>query len=443
MQGLYEDFYKRMHHQLGGEASSLIASLQGPSPISIRIHPEKDNGLFRDATKVSWCSQGRYLKDRPVFTLDPLFHAGCYYVQEAGSMLIESILRDVIGDLKTANVLDLCAAPGGKTTHLISLLSKDCNIICNEIIPGRNKILRHNLAKWGYSNSIVTQNEAKDIANSTVLFDLIVVDAPCSGEGLFRKDPEAIREWSPEQVDVCAARQTNILEDIIPALKPGGYLLYSTCTYEPSENDQQIERLLLHHPFINITPPAPEGIVATTHGWQSFPHKVAAEGFYCCLLQYEGTSSKKVNIEQKFKTDRSFNKGLWLKEPDKFEVVQQEEYLNAATPAILSLTKALARKCYIRQSGLPLGQTKGNDFIPAPELAMSLQLKSDTPACSLQLKEVLHFLRGDSIIAESEMEGWHLINFEGHALGWAKKIRQRWNNYYPKDWRIRMAIPEK
>ncbi len=126
---------------------------------------------------------------------------------------------------------------------------------------------------------------------------------------------------------------------------------------------------------------------------------------------------------------------MWLKEPDKFEVVQQEEYLNAATPAIISLTKALARKCYIRQSGLPLGQTKGNDFIPAPELAMSLQLKSDTPACSLQLKEVLHFLRGDSIIAESEMEGWHLINFEGHALGWAKKIRQRWNNYYPKDWR--------
>lgn len=237
------------------------------------------------------------LDQRPAFTLDPLFHAGLYYVQEAGSMLIEYFFAPHLEQLTSATVLDACAAPGGKSTHLLSLLDKNSVLVSNEIIPNRNKTLRYNLAKWGSANKIITQSEPDRLAGTQARFDLIVVDAPCSGEGLFRKDPDAITEWSAERTLQCEQRQENILKTLYPLLKEGGLLLYSTCTYNPGENDQQIDTLLRTGQFEVLTGVPPSGIEATKFGWQAYPHNVKSEGFYCSLLLYTGTTRPKGKIK--------------------------------------------------------------------------------------------------------------------------------------------------
>lgn len=445
MAELSEEFMKRMHLYLGDEAASFLKSFDVPSPVSVRIHPLKGREQFINEEKVAWSSYGRYLSQRPLFTLDPCFHAGCYYVQEAGSMLVEELTAEIRAKMKAPVVLDLCAAPGGKSTHLLSLLHEDSVLVCNEPIPARNKTLRHNLAKWGYANIIVTQNEAAAIAQSAAKFDLILVDAPCSGEGLFRKDPESLTEWSTRQVEICAVRQKKILDEIIPALKPGGFLLYSTCTYEPAENDKQIEYLLHQYPFLNITPTAPEGIIETQFGWQAYPHRVRAEGFYCCLLQLQSDfrlPEKKEQKDKKEKNKNAFDKYKWLNEADKFEIFTQGDYLNAAQPSVLALTSALSGSCYLRQSGIPLGQMKGKDFIPSPELGLSLHLNGNLPQLPLTYNEALHFLKCEPVRTHKDEDGWYILTYDNHPLGWAKKIKQRWNNYFPKDWRIHMAIPQ-
>lgn len=438
MSSLPTTFITRMENLLGDAATAFLKSQEDEVPVSIRMHPCKGKGLFKGEPEVPWTVYGRYLKTRPVFTLDPLFHAGCYYVQEAGSMLIESLLGNLLNSIPTPKVLDLCAAPGGKSTHILSLMPGDGLLVSNELIPGRNKILRHNLSKWGHPNVIVTQNEARDIAASGEKFDLILVDAPCSGEGLFRKDPEAIHEWSPEQVNRCAIRQQTILQDTLPLLAEGGYLLYSTCTYEPEENDNQIEKLLTEFPFVNVTPEAPHEITATKHGWQAYPHLTLSEGFYCCLLRFEGKQHQKEKRKSPQKNKISLPTADWLIEADRFELFQQGEYINAATTTVISSTIALGTSCYIRQSGIPMGALKGTDFIPSPELALSTSLKSPTPVLELTRNDAICFLRCESLKAEVAQEGWHLIKYNGQSLGWAKKIKQRWNNYYPKEWRILM-----
>src|ERR1044071_5586576 len=191
--------------------------------------------------KIPWTEYGHYLSQRPSFTFDPLFHAGCYYVQEASSMFLEQALKQTIDLSKPLRVLDLCAAPGGKSTHILSLISKDSLLVSNEVIRSRAKILKDNIVKWGYSNVVVTNNDPKDFQRLENHFDVIVVDAPCSGSGLFRREPEAIEEWSINNVQLCCQRQQRILADIIPALKGGGILIYSTCSYSPQEDEQIVQ----------------------------------------------------------------------------------------------------------------------------------------------------------------------------------------------------------
>jgi 16S rRNA C967 or C1407 C5-methylase (RsmB/RsmF family) len=241
---LPELFVQRMTSRLGGNSQAFFRSLEDPVPVSIRMNTRKPFDGFEGMESVPWCASGFYLKQRHVFTLDPFFHAGCYYVQEASSMFIERAYRNH-GDLqRSLRVLDLCAAPGGKSTHLLSLLPEDSLLVSNEPIPSRNAILRDNLSKWGYENVVVTQNEPGDFKRLTGFFDMILVDAPCSGEGLFRKNHEAVREWSESNLSMCSTRQHSILEDVLPSLKPGGLLIYSTCTYNDSENDDICEILV-------------------------------------------------------------------------------------------------------------------------------------------------------------------------------------------------------
>lgn len=435
-----ESFKQKMNELLKEEAIAFFESQENPPPISLRLHPRKNNStIFPDAQKVEWCQEGIYLSSRPVFTYDPFFHAGSYYVQEAGSMLLEKFLTPILEKNKNLKILDLCAAPGGKSTHVLSLMNGDGILVSNETIPLRNKILRQNIAKWGYPNCIVTQNKADDFAKSNIQFDVIIVDAPCSGEGLFRKDEQAILEWSVDQVKICSQRQTKILEDILPSLKPGGYLIYSTCTYEATENDNQIEHLITHFGMKVETPAPPSGIKLTKFGWQAFPHRVKSEGFYCCLLKKAGELNvEPTNPPSKFTSKKSvfpsFEK--WLIDETLFEITQQQDFIYANSKEVKELTEQLSRTNYIRMSGILLGEIKGKDFIPSAELALSLPLNRNLPTVDLSEQESINYLCGEPLQAQSDALGWHLVTFKNRPLGWAKKIASRWNNYYPKEWRI-------
>lgn len=431
-------FLEHIHRLLGTATEDFVRSHAETAPVSLRLHPVKGSGLFDDAARIPWCGQGRYLSSRPSFTLDPYFQGGAYYVQEAGSMLTGFLLSPLIDAMESPLILDACAAPGGKSTHLLSMLDGKGTLISNEVIPQRNKVLQHNINKWGYANSIVVQNEATSLRDSGLKFDVVVVDAPCSGEGLFRKDPEAVQEWSPEQVLVCANRQQQLLEALTPAVKEGGYLLYSTCTFQPAENDLQVEKLVRSGAFVSCMPAdVPEGIVLSEYGWQAFPHKVSSEGFYCALLRKTRgdstcTRSEKSAPGMKFKQAASL-----LKQPDRFMYSSHEQLVSAMPRHTYDILSALRKNCYIRQAGLTLGEEKGVDFIPSAALALSIDLQSASyPHIDCELSDALDFLRAGSPTFTSSVRGWHLIKYKAVTLGWAKNLGTRWNNYFPKSWRI-------
>ena len=258
---LNPDFIQRTKRLLQDEFEAFALALETEPPVSIRTNPQKFGAIhlkpasikgsdwfgMMQMEKVPWCETGYYLPQRPSFMLDPLFHAGAYYVQEASSMFLEQAVLTILSNPDIAKngitALDLCAAPGGKSTHLLTLLPDDGLLVSNEIIRSRCLILAENIAKWGHSNCFITQNDPKDFRHFPHFFDFIVADLPCSGEGLFRKNPDARKEWSDEQVNFCASRQRRIIRDVWDALKPGGYLIYSTCTFNTEENEDNVEAL--------------------------------------------------------------------------------------------------------------------------------------------------------------------------------------------------------
>lgn len=442
-QVLPNEFIIRIKNQLSStEADAFLHAHETTPPVSIRLNPSKGIRQPLESAEIPWCKNGYYLNERPVFTLDPLFHAGTYYVQEAGSMLIERLLLPELPALKGATVLDACAAPGGKSTHLLSMLDNDSVVVSNEIIPGRNKTLRYNLAKWGHPHKIVTQTDTASFATSAARFDLILIDAPCSGEGLFRRDPEACNEWSLQQTQQCVQRQAVILDDLVPLLKEGGLLLYSTCTYNPGENDEQIKRVIEQHPFEVITGQPPEGIVATTFGWQAFPHKVKSEGFYCSLLRYTGQEVKPRKIKSTGITilnDKKSNYPEWLKSGHRMNAYAMQQHVFFAGERTHEVMQSL-HGLYIREFGVPAGELKGQEIIPSFGLALSLIVNDQLPTINLDEQEALEFLKCGNISASATIHGWHLMCYDTHPIGWAKKIGARWNNYHPKEHRILMDL---
>ena len=266
-------FRSLMQEQLPpGEAHLLLAAQDTPPPVSIRLNPRKTANAFPGTEEVPWCPNGRYLPQRPSFTADPLFHAGAYYVQEASGMALWQ-LKPFLQTINAPRVLDACAAPGGKSTLLLDIMPEDGLLVSNEIIRSRVPVLAENLARWGCSNVVVSQNDPASFSGLPDYFDLIAVDAPCSGEGMFRKDPEARKEWSPAHVEFCAQRQRRILNDLWPALKPGGLLLYSTCTFNRKEDEDQVAWLCDTLGAKLILGPQ-----------KYMPHKVKGEGFFMALV---------------------------------------------------------------------------------------------------------------------------------------------------------------
>ncbi len=467
---LPSQFIDSISSLLGAETDAFLKALSENSPVSLRVNPAKfleaPTGLFPDMTPVPWCGQGYYLTDRPAFTFDPLLHAGCYYVQEASSMFVEKAFRkalELVGD-EAVCALDLCAAPGGKSTLVASLLPEDGVLVANELIRTRANILAENLQKWGRPEVVVSQSDPSAFSGLSQLFDVVLTDVPCSGEGMFRKDPSAVGEWSTSNVLQCALRQRSILESVWPALKPGGCLIYSTCTYNLSENEENVAWICneLGARLVEIPVDASwkisgaQGEYARLNGfpvYRFFPHKTKGEGFFLALLQKNEPevgcepviSSKRVSKEHAAKKSvipTSVQSSIY--DTNRFDWFEDRFAKITAFPKTgRTLLKVLEAKLRLVHTGIVAGVQKGKDVVPDASLALSVALNKDA-VCTLNVsrKEAVQFLRREAmVLSEGTPLGWVLIQFESHPLGWIKNLGNRANNNYPNEWRIRSDNP--
>ena len=390
------DFTRQMQDLLGSESEAFFTALGEASPVSIRLNRKVD--IVPDYERVPHCQSGYYLPSRPSFTLDPWFHAGVYYVQEAGSMYLEEFFKRYAPEARY--VLDLCAAPGGKSTHLASLLDGRGLLVSNEVMPNRANILAENMTKWGYANTWVTNNQPRDFARMGGLFDLIVTDVPCSGEGMFRKEPAAVRDWSPEAVQLCAQRQRSIVADVWDALREGGTLLYSTCTFNDEEDEQNARW---------IASELGADLLDERH---FYFHTGKNEGFYIAALR-KTASAPAVRIK-----------------PDKRQ------------SPVEAVEAFLGKNMRCLKAGLVPFVEKGKDRVPTHALAMSLDLdRSRWPVAELDGRTALAYLHGEAIVLDAAVpKGYVLLCYRGAAIGWGKNLGNRCNNLYPDPWRIRMNI---
>lgn len=441
-------FIEQMRGILGADLEAFLEALQAPAPVSIHLNPLKKSTANTGLAQVVWYDEGYYLPERPVFTLDPLFHAGAYYVQEASSMLIAEAVRQLMPADQPLRVLDLCAAPGGKSTLLASILPKGSLLLSNEVIRNRHQTLQYNMAKWGFSSTHICQHDSRDFKALQGWFDLVLVDAPCSGEGLFRKDPDAAKEWSPAHVEHCSARQRRILAEAAALVRPGGALIYCTCTYNDFENEGNATWLLEQEDFqaAALALPADWGLTAKGLGYQCYPHRVRGEGFYLCCFRRE-SAVVKVAKTQTSNALKPAGKAevqalsAWVREDAGLSFFQNHRGEYYALPEdqvadCAHLASALRQASF----GTTLGVFKGKDFLPSGELALSLIAHPQLPRHTLERQDALLFLKKEPPHITPVPQGWLLLQYEGLNLGWAKGIQHRINNYYPKEWRILMQV---
>lgn len=412
----------------------------------------KGAGISIGDSAVPWCTGGYYLDKRPVFTLDPAFHAGAYYVQEASSMFLDHMVRQLFPERSGLRVLDLCGAPGGKSSLLAGLLDSTSLLISNEVIRSRASILEENMIRWGYTNNWVTSNDPKSFSALPGYFDLIVVDAPCSGSGLFRKDERALNEWTEANVLLCSQRQQRILADVWDSLKEDGVLIYATCSYSPEEDEGILDWLgATFAPGSLPVPVASEwGVTEVTGaglaGYRFFPDKVQGEGFFIAAVRKRETAAT-IARPPKFRTQhdpKTFALAQHLvsnpeeliclpgKENGFFAIRREHE------PDLHQLKQHL----FFRKTGLRLGMPAGKDWLPEHDTALSLDRSVSVPAVSLDRDQALKFLKKEEVPIALREKGWLLTTYEGLGIGWMKSLGNRYNNYLPKHWRIRMELPD-
>lgn len=438
-----DGFTENLKNCDGFDEASFTSAHKKPPPTSVRINPVKYTGQFENDPAVPWFEYGYYLNSRPSFTLDPLFQAGAYYVQEASSMFLGFILKQVCDLKKTQKILDLCAAPGGKSTLIASLISNESLLVSNEVIRSRTSVLKENITKCGNQNVVVTSNDASDFSGLKNYFDVIVVDAPCSGSGLFRKDAAAMKEWSIENVEMCSKRQKRILEDITTALKNNGLLIYATCSYSKEEDEDiikrkvesgkwKVEKISIHENF---------GIIENEFGYRFYPDKLQGEGFFISILKkingedeevdlYPAPIIKADNDEIKIISNRISNayEFTFFKKGEKYYAVEKKLYSQIAN---------LHSKLKVIKSGIEIGEIKQNDLVPSHEMALCAAIKKTSPIIEVDLQTALNYLRKNTIELPDTKPGWSLISYKGIHLGWVKILPNRVNNYYPTEWRIR------
>jgi NOL1/NOP2/sun family putative RNA methylase len=448
---LPEPLIRSLQHIKGfNEAAFKDVHLSGAQLTSIRKNPAKPFPAQHLMEAVPWSSNGYYLPERPSFTLDPLFHAGAYYVQEASSMFLEQALKQTIDLSQSIKILDLCAAPGGKSTLIQSLISPGSLLVSNEVIKTRVNILSENITKWGGENVIVSNNDPKDFERLENYFDVIVIDAPCSGSGLFRKDPAAIEEWSPNNVQLCSQRQQRILADVFSSLKEHGILIYSTCSYSQEEDEDICDWIMKAFPVssLQFTVDNTWGIIETeskkytAKGYRFYPHKVKGEGFFIAAFKKTAASGdtqqgrKERTLAGKVSKTEIAIVDPWLKNAAGHFFIKQNEEIIAMPLHLQNEWALLQSSLYIKKAGVRMGTVIRNELIPHHELALSTITNSSVPGCEAELETALQYLRKQDIKIDMPIKGWALIKYRRLPLGWAKILPNRINNYYPKDWRI-------
>jgi 16S rRNA C967 or C1407 C5-methylase (RsmB/RsmF family)/NOL1/NOP2/fmu family ribosome biogenesis protein len=455
---LPDSFIKQIHADFPHLADRILNAYAEEAPTSIRLNPTKSGNLAPlPFQQVSWEALGFYMESRPLFTADPLFHSGVYYVQEASSMFIGAFLRELIqNEISVQRVLDLSAAPGGKTTHFASILPSESLLVANEINRNRSLTLRENLAKWGNSNVVATNNEASDFARLPHFFDLILVDAPCSGEGMFRKDPDSISEWSTENVTMCASRQDEILRSIWPTLKPGGLLIYSTCTLNKNENEFLLAEFVESSGAEWIAFEKAHEFPLQTLGnipyYRCLPGVIKGEGFsFGCIRKpmhsrnetfgFVSPKTRKNILKPILPSHKGYVQHLSPKAVEWFQF--GESYL--ALPFIHAADiHLLSHQLSIVKAGTIAGELKGNELRPHQEWCLSdLYQEGSYPQVELNYDQAIAYLRRDELWLDTGLKkGYFLFTYFGIPLGFAKIAGNRINNLYPMDWRIRMQIAE-
>jgi NOL1/NOP2/fmu family ribosome biogenesis protein len=363
-------------------------------------------------------------------------------------MFLEQAIRQTTNHNGALNVLDLCAAPGGKSTHLLSLISKESLLVSNEVIRSRAPILEENIQKWGNLNSVVTNNDPKDLQRLGSFFDLIVVDAPCSGEGLFRKDPDAMNEWSNDNVLLCANRQRRILKDIWPTLKRDGILIYSTCTYNENENEEILQWLddTDDIEFIRLTLDPRWGVAEfskeNVYGYRLFPHRVTGEGFFISVMRKLSGDDIRLKSKKQFATPpkkTSDELRSWLRHPDNKLLILRNDDVSALPVNKATEIEHLTNNLHVISSGTPIATRKHEKLIPNHALALSQEVNVENfNTIDLTGSEALRYLRKETIEREGLEKGFALIQFKGLNIGWVNVLDTRINNLYPAEWRIRM-----
>ncbi len=433
----------------------------GEQITSIRLNPMKwvtplttHDSRFTTQEKIPWTDHGYYLETRPSFTFDPLFHAGCYYVQEASSMFLEQALKQTVDLSRSLKVLDLSAAPGGKSTHIQSLISKDSLLVCNDVIRSRANVLKDNIIKWGSQNVVVTHNDPRDFTSLENYFDVIVVDAPCSGSGLFRREPEAINEWSENNVQLCSQRQKRILADVWPALKKDGILIYSTCSYSKEENEDiadWMENNLSRRSeagrdadqsvgtYCPLAIDKNWGITGSEKGYRFWPYKVKGEGLFISVFQKkdgesEGSFHKRATPGIATKKEKQLLEE-WVKTAG-IEFIKHENTVYAWPQQLLSDFSFLLHHLRVIYSGTRVGELIRDKLIPDHALAMSPLIRETVPRVELDREQAIEFLQRKELKIDTPRKGWQLVEYLGHPLGWINVLANRINNYYPREMRI-------
>lgn len=491
---LPKDFEQHTQRLFGYDRYNVFKdALQHTPQTTIRLNPFKRLADGKPTcSTVDWCSEGRVLDSRPDFTFDPLLHAGVYYVQESSSMFIDHVVRQLVDTPVLA--LDLCAAPGGKTTTLRAALPKGSIVVANEPMKVRASILAENVQKQGHPDIMVTNNYPRDFRKAKLMFDIILADVPCSGEGMFRKDPQAIGEWSAQNVERCADLQRSIIEDIWPTLRPGGLLVYSTCTYNEHEDEENICWIMRHlgaslvkvavDPHWHITdalatPLAEKQVNAdcatpdynavhdhntpadTRHAVCRFiPGFTPGEGIFMAVLQKpcnqqgEEKETKKKKDRQKDTHTKSnvYAKAAeqWLKaDPQNIKstwtVVEMPTAVRAIPTRWLPLYEDATRALHVIHAGVTLGTPKGKQLVPAAGLALSTALCREAfTQVAIGWQQAIQYLRKEAItLPANTPQGFVLLTYRGHALGFCKNVGNRANNLYPQEWKIKTThLPE-
>lgn len=499
---LPKDFEEYTRTLLGpSRYDHLVAALATEPPVSLRLNTSKQKSVTSPNDRVPWCATGFHLASRPAFTFDPLLHAGVYYVQEASSMFVCEVLRQLVHE--PVAMLDLCSAPGGKSTAALSVLPEGSLVVSNEPIATRASILTENIQKWGSPNTMVTRNYPQDYAKSGLLFDVILTDVPCSGEGMFRKDPNAVKEWSAQHVKECTALQREIVEQAWKCLRPGGLLIYSTCTINLHEDEENVGWICKHlgaepQPIkipeewgiaegltrqLSTTADIPADTLATTETsdedyplyptvpdgryiFRFIPGETRGEGLFMAILRKPGEQSnvlrqitaglqkgdKKGRSQKRSKaTDNKAvkaNPGSLLTKlynHDTYTVRADADAYRAIPSAWLPLYDKAANRLHVLHAGVPLGIAKGRDIQPSPALALSTALQPDAfPRVEFDYQEALSYLRREAVrLPDTAPKGYVVVCYQGHPLGLEKNMGNRANNLYPMEWRIKSThLPE-